>query len=455
MALVTEAHKTTATGAGSVGAATDESALSGHESRAGLARLFIFSYLVQGLSQNFGVVSQTLNCYLKDGLGFDAAGVSSFMAVLLLPWMIKPVYGILADLFPGEGGASSTYLWLGNVICAVFYFFLALFLSTSPEMAPQFSAAFSIFLIMSANVGMALATVIAIGIAASQEDGGGTRRFLAYQGTAYYLANIAALLLSGILAQMFPPARALALSAFLAALPPSLVAIYLLPQLAPELPRLRRASGRVGFAALAAGVCGASRNLPPLLKDSRFLATAGFLMLWNFSPSLGVSLYFFERDRLDFSPQLIGQLGACSSLGLLLGSLLFFRLTSLACTRRYTALMIALSCLVTLSYLGLHDSLSAFLIEFVRGLTSGIFTLSLYGMAADACPRQWRTSLMAVLICLFNLAAEGGVLLGGQLYSAVCRPFFGGSLLPLLVVSVFTTSCCFFFLPAIYKIRRT
>ena len=436
-------------------AASSAPAPSGPESRSGLALLFVFSYLVQGVSQSFGVVSQTLNYYLKDGLGFDAAGVSGFMALLLLPWMIKPVYGILADLFPGQGRAQSSYLWIGNVVCAVFYLLLALVLLVNPPLPAQTSAALSIFLIMSANVGMALATVIAIGMAASRHDGDTTRSYLAYQGTAYYLANIAALLLSGFLAQTFPASAALAFSAFLAALPPSLVALYLWPRLQGELPQFRAAFlGAVGSGGKRSPIAQTFNEFLPLIKNSRFLATAGFLMLWNFSPSLGVSLYFFERDRLHFSPQLIGQLGACSSLGLLLGSILFFRLTRLACTRRYTALMVILSCLVTLSYLGLHDSLSAFLIEFVRGLTSGVFTLSLYGMAADACPRQWRTTLMAVLICLFNLAAEAGVLLGGHLYTAVCQPFFGGSLLPLLVVSVCTTACCLFFLPAIYKIRQ-
>lgn len=425
------------------------------ESRFGLAYLFVFSYLVQGVSQSFGVVSQTLNYYLKDGLGFDAAGVSGFMALLLLPWMIKPVYGILADLFPGQGRAQSSYLWLGNVVCAVFYLLLALVLLVNPPLPAQTSAALSVFLIMSANVGMALATVIAIGMAASRHDGDTTRSYLAYQGTAYYLANIVALLISGFLAQTFPAAKALAFSSFLAALPPSLVALYLWPRLKGELPQFWDAFlDPVGSGVMGSHIAETFNKLLPQITNGRFLATAGFLMLWNFSPSLGVSLYFFERDRLAFSPQIIGQLGACTSFGLLLGSLLFFRLTALSCTRRYTALMVVLSCLVTLSYLGLRDSYSAFLIEFVRGLTSGIFTLSLYGMAADACPRQWRTTLMAVLICLFNLAAEAGVLLGGHLYTAVCQPFFGGSLLPLLVVSVCTTACCLFFLPAIYKIRR-
>lgn len=425
------------------------------ESRSGLARLFVFSYLVQGVSQSFGVVSQTLNFYLKDGLGIDAAGVSGFMALLLLPWMIKPLYGILADLFPGEGRAQASYLWLGNVVCAVFYLLLALVLLVNPPLPSENIAALSIFLIISANVGMALATVIAIGMAASRQDGDTTRSYLAYQGTAYYLANMAALLVSGFLAQTFPAAASLAFSALLAALPPSFVALYLWPRLKCELPQFRAAlATRVGSRLMGSDIAQSFNEFLPLLKDSRFLATAGFLMLWNFSPSLGVSLYFFERDRLSFSPQVIGQLGACTSFGLLLGSLLFFRLTGLACTRRYTTLMVVLSCLVTLSYLGLRDSYSAIVIEFVRGLTSGVFTLSLYGMAADACPRQWRTTLMAVLICLFNLAAEAGVLLGGHLYTAVCQPVFGGSLLPLLVVSVCTTACCLLFLPAIYKIRR-
>ena len=61
--------------------------------------IFIAAYICQGISQHFCLIAQPLNNFLKNGLHLDAGQVSVAVSALMLPWVIKPIYGLMADYF--------------------------------------------------------------------------------------------------------------------------------------------------------------------------------------------------------------------------------------------------------------------------------------------------------------------------------------------------------------------
>ena len=65
-----------------------------------LVVLFGLAYFAQGLGQSGGLIYQPLNYYLKSGLGLNPAEVSEYLAILTLPWVIKPLYGLVSDYLP-------------------------------------------------------------------------------------------------------------------------------------------------------------------------------------------------------------------------------------------------------------------------------------------------------------------------------------------------------------------
>src|SRR3982750_3190018 len=71
-----------------------------------LAMLFAVVYFSQGM---YHVADQTLTLTLKERLGMSAAQVGTFGTVTLVPWVIKPLYGIISDAFPLLGRRRKSY----------------------------------------------------------------------------------------------------------------------------------------------------------------------------------------------------------------------------------------------------------------------------------------------------------------------------------------------------------
>ncbi|MGA9948432.1 MAG: hypothetical protein WBQ24_09310, partial [Xanthobacteraceae bacterium] len=66
-------------------------------------RLLIFFalvYVVEGVGQIVGLISQPLNYYLKQALGWTPLQVTAFITIFNLPWIIKPIYGMVSDFVP-------------------------------------------------------------------------------------------------------------------------------------------------------------------------------------------------------------------------------------------------------------------------------------------------------------------------------------------------------------------
>ena len=157
--------------------------------------------------------------------------------------------------------------------------------------------------------------------------------------------------------------------------------------------------------------------LKSLARERTYLITLVFLALWNLSPSLGVSLYYYEQDVLKFSQGWIGTLGAVTSAGTLVGSIIFrYFLADFFARPRSTYILIAMGSLSSAAYFFLHSPESGLPIEFLRGIIFMVTTLAIYGLAADVSPKGVTATAMAVQIAVLNLAMEGSIVIGGQLY---------------------------------------
>jgi MFS family permease len=413
--------------------------------------VFISAYLCQGIAQHFCLVSQPLNNFLKAGLALDVTRVSMFVAFLMWPWVIKPLYGLLADFWQLEQGGPKRrmFLVLTHLLAGLAYLALVPFLlglGTHRHIA--WAAYPVIVLIAFAGVGIAFATVVFVAITVDYgRRAEAMRAYFGEQALAYSGANIASLALGGWLCASMLPAQALAWALVLA----GLVLLMLgaaLKRLLPEFDNQVSLTHCLSPAeskhpqALEQNIL---QKLKVLLGDRSYLFTLIFLSLWQLSPSLGVSLYFYECDTLRFSQDTIGKLSACTGAGILAGSFLFrCFLTSTFSHRRAIYVLILAGVASNLSYLLLHTPQSGMAIEFFRGVVTIVATLAFYGMAADVSPPMVTATAMAIQVAVMNLSSEGSIALGGFLYGTV----FGRSLVPLVAVSGLTTFATVFFVPS-------
>src|SRR5438477_12055323 len=78
-------------------------------------------YVVEGVGQTGGLDAQPLNYFLKQTYGRTPVQVTAYLTILNLPWIIKPVYGIVPDFLPLFGYRRNSYLVTANLMAAGAY----------------------------------------------------------------------------------------------------------------------------------------------------------------------------------------------------------------------------------------------------------------------------------------------------------------------------------------------
>src|SRR6516225_6613956 len=89
--------------------------------RGSMTHLLWFFALVYVAEGSGGLIAQPLNYYLKQVNGWTPLQISAYVTILNLPWMIKPIYGLVSDLIPLFGYRRKSYLLLANVTAVAGY----------------------------------------------------------------------------------------------------------------------------------------------------------------------------------------------------------------------------------------------------------------------------------------------------------------------------------------------
>src|SRR5439155_25551165 len=144
-----------------------------------------------------------------------------------------------------------------------------------------------------------------------------TRQIKLIQHQQWMLLHIAAItngILSSWLSETLTPAAALHTAAVITACAPAAVVIATAFLVREE----KTTIDRMQFKA-------STRSLISAIKSRTLWIVAGFLAFWNFSPSFGTPMYYHMVDNLKFDQNFIGQLGAVSSIGSVIGAFVFKR----------------------------------------------------------------------------------------------------------------------------------
>src|SRR3984957_18165885 len=85
---------------------------------------FALVYVVEGVGQIGGLISQPLTYYLKQALSWTPVQVTAFITIFNLPWVIKPLYGLVSDFVPLFGYRRKSYLIVANILAIGGYFWV-------------------------------------------------------------------------------------------------------------------------------------------------------------------------------------------------------------------------------------------------------------------------------------------------------------------------------------------
>jgi len=385
----------------------------------GTARLMLFFavvYAVEGIGQaKSGIVWQPLSYFLKQANGWSPVEISASLAVLDVPWVIKPLYGLISDFLPLAGYRRRSYLLLASLAASAAFAWVGM-LTAPGAIIPA--------LVVTA-LAMAVASTVCGGLLV--ENGqrlNASDTFVNQQWLWFNVAAVVAALLGGWLIDVLSAQNALRVAAWIAAAAP-LAVIASLGLIHEQRATIDRAGFVRGLGALLAAF--RSRDL---------WLIGAFLFLYYFSPGFGTPLYFELTDTLKFSQGFIGMLSAIGAMGWIAGALLYRYLLWRLTTRSLLNLSLVLGVVGTLAYLVMVGPLSAVAIYFFFGIASMMANVATLSLAAVVCPKGAEGFTFAALMSVINLASPLSDTIGAVLYEHV----FARDLAPLLVVSAACTA---------------
>ncbi|MBI3244992.1 MAG: MFS transporter [Deltaproteobacteria bacterium] len=386
---------------------------------------FALTYFVQGaIDLTSGLANQPVQYLLKEQLHLSAAHTGFFFAVIGIGWTIKPLYGAISDFFPLAGWQRKSYLLLMSLLGMGSW----LALSVLP---PEYTTVLLLLTCCAATLAFCDVMIDALMVEAGRPFGL-TGRFQAVQWASISLAFTLAQFAGGYLSAHAAPQAVFLLSAGF----PLITAVATLA-LVQEPPRTMSAENvRATRIALWQAA-----NSPTLW------ITAGFLFFWNFSPSLGTPLLYYQTDVLGFSKTFIGTLGAIGNAAGIVGALIFFRYFRFVNLERLLGIAVGLGVLSTLSFASLIGPKSAVGIFFVSGLLSQITHLAVLDLAARSCPARAEGTVFALLMACLNIGRTGSTFIGGWLYDHV-------GLTLLIGVSAGFTALCWGIVPWLRSAMR-
>ena len=380
-----------------------------------LPLFFISVYLAQGL---VGAAYEPISYLLKDGLGLGPGEAAAFVAWMTLPFLLKPLLGILTDGLPLAGRRRVPWLVLASGATAAGWLTLALL--------PRYSYAPTLLLLTAVNVGIVFSDVLCDGVMVEKgKESGRTGVYQAIQIATLYACALGAGVGGGWLAQH---ASYRVIFGMTAAFP---LLILAGTRFVPDAPEPDGAAVRAG------------KGMADLLAGRRFWVVSAVIFLVSFTPYQGTAFFYYQSETLSFSKKLIGALTSVDGISGLLGAAVFGgwcrRFKPLTLARVGVALTIPLS----LMFLLYRGPASAIALTALAGFVGVAARLALMDLAARASARHAEATAFALFMSVFNLAAWASNSAGAAAYGALAPAGAHRAVALLILVSAACSALAF------------
>jgi len=383
----------------------------------------VYFFSPNGLSS---LPNLSISYLLKDVFKLTATQAAYFGAISILGWAIKPLWGLISDLFPIKGSRRRNYLILTSLVASFCWLILAL--------TSNYNVWFLLLILTISSFAYAFQDVVtdAYMVEIGKKENS-LREFQSIQWLAVSIAQIITGFAGGLAAEKLAYKTTFAIAFFF----PFTVALvtYLLLRHEPE--------AILKFYEF-------KQVFKSAILNKEFLLVTFFLFLWNFSPSYGTPFFYYMVDELKFSKILIGTLGSISAIGSALGAMIFGSFLRGVNFKKLLIFSILIggigtffSLIYLLDFVKNNQTLAIALSIFDRivfGILGMIAFITMLTFAAQKTESLVAGSMFAFLTSIINLGSIGSSFLGGYLYSKI-------GLGPLIIVSGLTSLMILIFVP--------
>jgi folate/biopterin transporter len=353
-------------------------------------------YLVQGI---LGLARLAVSFFLKDELLLSPAEVSALMGIVMLPWVIKPLFGFISDGLPILGYRRRPYLILSGILGAISWVSLATIVHNS--WGATLAIAFT-------SLSVAISDVIVDSLVVERARGesqaaAGSLQSLSWGTVA--LGGLITAYFSGMLLEHFTTRNIFLITASFPLI------ISGIAWLIAETPLSKTKEDNN------------SRNYPTIKhqlgqlrkavsQKAIWLPTA-FLFILLAMPSADSALFFFTTNELHFQPEFLGRVRLVTSIASLVGIWIFqrflksvpFRVIFGWSTVISTVLGMTMLLLVTHTNraLGIDDHWFSIGDNLIIKVMAEIAYMPVLVLAARLCPPGVEATFFALLMSIINL----------------------------------------------------
>lgn len=377
-------------------------------------------YFVQGA---LGLARLATTFFLKDELHLGPADQAAIAGVLVLPWVLKPLYGFLSDGLPIFGSRRRSYIALSGLLGAGAWTALA-----QPDLATTATAAVGLTILTSLSV--AISDVVADSLVVEKARRAGSQAVSgSLQSLCWGASSVGGILsayLSGQLLEVMTARQVFGLTAALPAL--TAASALLVKEDAYENPK-------VGEQA---------RKLWDTVRDRAVWLPALFVFLWQATPTSDSAFFYYLTNEIHITPEFFGRIRLASSIASLVGVYCYqsyFKEVPISTILRNTTLVglplgfIPLALYYGLNrQLGIPDQWFMFGDDVVLAVLGQIAFMPTLVLAARICPPGVEGTLFAALMSVFNGGSVVGSEIGAILTKSLGVTETDFSNLPILLV---------------------
>ncbi|NJL29184.1 MAG: folate/biopterin family MFS transporter [Thermoanaerobaculia bacterium] len=370
-----------------------------------LGVLFATLYFIQGVGEPVaGLISQPVRSILKSW-GESPASISAFAAAVSIPWMLKPLYGIVSDFVPLWGSRRRSYLLLTSLL-GLFGFIALYELRPAPG-----NYAWFLVLLITPTVAIAFGDVLVDALMVEKGQPLGLTGVLqSVQWAATYAATLLTGVVGGFLSQRGEEPAGFLICGGLA-----VATLVMSWKWVEEEPHTPRENLRATLRALGSA-----------FRSPALLGVAVFLFAWSFDPLSNTVIYLHITEQMGLSEQFFGTTLSMLACGCILGSIgygVYCRKVPMLWLAHGSILLGALS---QAAYWPMTDGRSALVVHVVVGFAWMTASMIQLDLAARVCPPQVAATIFAALMALTNLGSSLAEWLAGMWYDTLLREL-GGS----------------------------
>ncbi|MFN6395549.1 MAG: folate/biopterin family MFS transporter [Aphanizomenon sp.] len=357
-------------------------------------------YFVQGILM---LSRLAVSFFLKDELLLSPAQMSAIIGISTIPWMIKPLYGFIADILPLFGYHRKTYIFLSGIIGSAAWVGLGTIVHSS---------SIATMMILLCSLSVALSDVIVDSIVVERARSESAEKLGSLQSLCWGIAAIGGLCtayLSGLLLEYFTTRTVFLITALFPIIT-SLVAWLITEK---PINKDEEKSNNIKYQLV--------QIRQAITQKAIWLPTV-FIFVWHATPNAESAFFYFTTNELQFQPEFLGRVRLVTSFASLIGIWAFQRYFKTIPFRTMftwgifisTALGMTTLLLVTHTnrLLGIDDHWFSLGDNLIITVIGQIVFMPVLVLATKLCPPGIEATFFALIMSVFNLGGTVSYWLG-------------------------------------------